>query len=225
MSSGLRISAGGVADLARAKGYEAKAAGADGLDLKLSEQSGMDARDIMFLRGFTRQEGLLIVFRCPKPSARAFHGTLPAKTFATKAKSNPGTGTVHGHGGQLMVSDYDMMSIWRHEGTGFRKVFVSALVPGAARGAWSVQARDIVKAMNRSLVSRIQHGCQDDFLNAEKNPGVKMADHFLAIRMGDGIYLPDPIHCENFYAAHALFWPYLSNGKHCGRGPAGAQPA
>ena len=67
---------------------EAKAAGADGLDLRLSRESGLDARDIMNLRKFTRDEGLLIVFRCPKATARAFHGTLPAKTFATKAKTN-----------------------------------------------------------------------------------------------------------------------------------------
>lgn len=210
--SGLRVSAGGIADLARGKEQDARAAGADGLDIQLSQDSGMDARDIMFLRRFTKQKGLLIVFRCPKPSARAFHGTLPAKTFATKAKTNE-SGTVMGHGGTLMVSDYDMMSVWRSTGTGFQKILVSALVPGAARGAWSPEARDLVREMNQTLVSKLQHGCQDDFAS-EKNPGVKMADHFLAIRMGDGIYLPDPIHCENFYRAHALRWPYGSGGKY-----------
>jgi hypothetical protein len=117
-----------------------------------------------------------------------------------------------------MVSDYDMMSVWRFNGTGYSKIYVSALEPGAPRGRWSPEARDLVKAMNAFLVSKLQHGCQDDFLSAEKNPGVKMADHFLAIRMGDGIYLRDPIHCENFYRAHALYWPYLSNGKHNGQG-------
>jgi hypothetical protein len=219
--SGLRISEGGVADLMRVKENEAKAAGADGLDLRLSAESGMDARDIMFLRRFTRERGLMIIFRCPKRSARAFHGTLPAKTFATKAKSNAETGTVLGHGGHLMVSDYDMMSVWRHEGTGWRKIHVSALEPGAPRGRWSEEARELVRAMNQHLITRLQHGCQDDFHDAGKNPGVKMADHFLAIRAGDGVYLPTPIYCENFYAAHALYWPYLSNGSHRGHGPAG----
>ncbi len=200
------------------KGYEAKAAGADGLDLRLSEQSGLDARDCLTLRRFTREQGLMIIFRCPKPSARAFPGTLPAKTFATKAKSNAETGTVTGAKGQLMVSDYDMMSVWRSDGLGWRKIAVSALEHGAARGPWSETARELVKAMNRFLVSKLQHGCQDDFLNAEKNPGVKMADHFLAIRTGDGIYLRTPIECENFYRAHALPWPYRSDGKHTGQG-------
>jgi hypothetical protein len=216
--SGLRMSAAGVRDLAMFKGYEAIAAGADGLDLRLSEVSGMDARDIMFLRRFTSEHGLLIVFRCPKPSARAFHGTLPAKSFATKAKSNAETGTVTGAGGRLMVSDYDMMGVWRHDGTGFRKIPVSALVPGAARGPWGDLARELVRAMNRHLVSKLQHGCQDDFLNVHDNPGVKRADHFLAVRLGAGLYLSSPDECENFYRAHALFWPYAANGQHRGAG-------
>lgn len=214
--AGLRISEAGIADLARAKAGEARAAGADGLDLRLSEESGMDARDIMALRRVTAALGLMIIFRCPKPGARAFHGTLPAKTFATKAKTNE-TGTVFGHGGTLMVSDYDMMSVWRSTGGGFAKIYVSALEPGAARGAWSAEARDLVRGLNRVLITKLQHGCQDDFLDAARNPGVKMADHFLAVRMGDGVYLRDPIHCENFYRAHALDWPYQSNGRHRGR--------
>jgi hypothetical protein len=69
--AGLKISQAGLSDLAMFKGYEAKAAGADGLDLRLARESGMDARDIMNLRRFTREKRLLIVFRCPKPSAPA----------------------------------------------------------------------------------------------------------------------------------------------------------
>lgn len=215
--AGLNISPAGLGDLARNKEQDARAAGADGLDLRLMEESGVDARDIMNLRKFTADERLLVIFRCPKAWARAFHGTLPAKTFFTKAKTNE-TGTVLSASGIMMVSDYDMMSVWRFNGTGFSKIYISAMEPGAARGRWSPEARDLVKAMNAFLISKLQHGCQDDFLNAEKNPGVKMADHFLAIRMGDGVYLRDPIYCENFYKAHALYWPYLSNGKHNGRG-------
>src|SRR5262249_18231463 len=78
--------------------------GAYGLHLQLSRDSGIDARDIMNLRRFTRDKGLLVIIRCPKATARGFHGTLPGKTFATKAKTNQ-TGTVLGHGGTLMVSD------------------------------------------------------------------------------------------------------------------------
>lgn len=208
----------GLGDLARQKDGLARAAGATGADIALSEQSGIAAMDIMNLRRFTAERNLMIVIRCPKHGARAFHGTLPAKTWATKSKTNE-TGTVLGHEGRvLMVSDYDMMSVWR-DGPAWRKVYISAIARGAASGPWPKEAGDLVRAMNGFLLTRIQHGCQDDFYDSARNPGVKMADYFLAIRAGDGIFLPDPVHCENFYRAHGLIWPYGDRGRHLGHGP------
>src|SRR3954471_17041111 len=183
--SGLSMSQGGLDDRIRDKANEARGAGADGLDIRLMHESGMDARDIHRLRQFTEHEHLLVVIRCPKRNAAAFHGDLPAKTWATKAKTNA-TGTVMSAHGHLMVSDYDMMSLWRHNGTGYVKIYVSALEPGAASGAWGPEARRLVRAMNAFLITKIQHGCQDDFVNVSKNPGVKMADHFLAVDVGHG---------------------------------------
>lgn len=200
-----------------AKEGEAKQAGAGQSDIVLSRESGMDARDIMNLRRFTATEKLLIIIRCPKRSARAWHGSFPAKTFATKEKTGD-SGTVQSKTGLLMVSDYDMMSVWRSNGSGYAKIYISPVEHGSPKGPFSPEARDLVKAMNRFLISKIQHGCQDDFYSTEKNPGVKTTDHFLAIRTGDGLYLRDPLRCAAFYMSHALDWPYLSNGKHNGRG-------
>ena len=216
--SGLTMSQGGLDDLMRAKANAARGAGANSLDIKLMYESGMDGQDIMRLRQFTAKEQLLIVIRCPKPNAAAFHGTLDPKNVNTKAKTNE-TGTVRDAHGRLMVSDYDMMSVWQYTGTGYRKIFVSALdPPGAPRGHWAPEAVRIVRAMNAFLISKIQHGCQDDFVNAEKNPGLKMADHFLAFDVGTGVYLPTPIYCENFYRVHGLPWPYDQMGRHTGQG-------
>ncbi len=215
--SGLHMSQGGLDDRIRDKANAAAGAGADGLDVRLMHESGMDARDIMHLRRFTAAEKLLIVMRCPKRNAAAFHGDLPAKTWATKAKTNA-TGTVAGAHGNLMVSDYDMMSVWRHDGERYRKIYISALEHGASSGAWSPEATHLVREMNKFLITRIQHGCQDDFLNTAKNPGVKMADHFLAIDVGHGVYLPNPNYCENFYRVHGLLWPYDTSGRHTGVG-------
>lgn len=214
--AGIRLSEGGIADRARMKEYDAKAKGASEQDIKLSRESGMSPLDIQQLRQFCAQRSLLIVFRCPKRAALAFHGDLPAKTWATKAKTNQ-TGTVSGSHDNLMVSDYDMMSMWRSTASGYQKIYVSSIAaPGAARGPWLKESAEIVRAMNGFLITKIQHGCQDDFQSAVKNPGVKMSDHFLAIRLSDGIYLRDPIFCENFYHAHGLFWPYDSRGKYAG---------
>jgi hypothetical protein len=215
--SGLSMSQAGLGDRIRDKSNAARGAGADGLDIRLMQESGIDAQDIMHLRQFTARDKLLIVIRCPKRNAAAFHGDLPAKTWATKAKTNA-TGTVRDARGHLMVSDYDMMSLWRYNDTGYVKIYVSALEPGAASGAWGPEATRIVRAMNAFLITKIQHGCQDDFVNVEKNPGVKMADHFLAIDVGHGVYLPSPIFCENFYKTHGLAWPYDGLGRHTGIG-------
>ena len=213
--TGIKLSPAGSADRGLMKDAQARKAGATDLDIKLSRESGFDARDIMNLRKFTLEKALLIVFRCPKPSARAFHGDFPAKTWATKTKTNE-TGTVFGRGGTLMVSDYDMMSAWRATGTGYQKIYVSSIRgPGASSGPWLPQSASLVRDMNGFLITKIQHGCQDDWQSAQ-NPGVKMSDHFLAIRRGDGIYLRDPVVCENFYRSHSLFWPYGAGGKYVG---------
>ena len=215
--SGLSMSQAGLDDRIGNKANEARGAGADGLDVRLMRESGMDARDIMHLRKFTAAEKLLIVVRCPKRNAAAFHGDLPGKTWATKNKTNE-TGTVRDAHGNLMVSDYDLMSVWRYNGNGYTKIYISALEPGAASGPWAPEATRLVREMNKFLITRIQHGCQDDFLNPAKNPGVKMADHFLALDVGHGVYLPNPIFCENFYRVHALLWPYDARGRHTGLG-------
>ena len=124
----------------------------------------------MRLRQFTAKEQLLIIIRCPKPNAAAFHGTLDPKNVNTKAKTNA-TGTVRDANGHLMVSDYDMMSVWRYTGTGYQKIFVSALdPPGAPRGNWGPEAVRIVRAMNAVLISKIQHGCQDRLRQCREEP-------------------------------------------------------
>lgn len=214
--AGIRLSPGGIADRALVKEHDAKGEGATGLDIALSRESGFDACDVMNLRQFCAKNSLLMVFRCPKRAARAFHGDLPAKTWATKEKTNE-TATVYNDNGVLMVSDYDLMSIWRFAGPGYQKIYVSSIAaPGAARGPLLEEAHAILTAMNSFLLTKIQHGCQDDFQSITKNPGVKMADHFLAFRLSEGVYLRNPIYCENFYRAHGLFWPYGLQGKYVG---------
>lgn len=193
---------------------EAKAGGADGLDLLLAREAGFHGLDVMNLRNFTRKEGLLLVIRCPKRNAAAFIGDVPAKTMATKQKTNA-SGLVYDNHGNAMVSDYDMMSVWRQTGTGYQKIFVSAVwPPGALKGRWHVEAARIVHAMNLVLKNKLQHGCQDDWVTEEKNPGVKLEDHFLAFQEGNPTYLRTYIYCEAYYYRFGLTWPYTREGKY-----------
>ena len=212
--SGLRVSIGEI--LADQREVAARAAGASGKDIRYARLSGFDPQDVMTLRQATAARTVLIVFRCPNLAARSLHGLFPAKTAVTEVKSGT-SGAVMGAHGRMMVSDYDIMSCWRQDGAGFRKIPITAVTPGAKYGAWLPGARDLVREMNRNLLTKIQHGAQDDWLDAARNRGVKMEDLYLAFRLGVPELLEGPEGLEHFYKQNKLFWPYLPTGKHCGR--------
>lgn len=199
---------------------EALRAGVLQKDIDFSRCCGIDAMDVRTFREFSGK-GFLIVVRCPKVTARAWHGLIPPKPISLKDKSGE-SGVVAERtrklpsGEKIMekipmrVSDYDLMSIWRQGGAPWRKVFVSA-ANGADRGPYSPEATAIIKELNRSLVSRIQHGCQDDYCSS-KNPGVKMADHFATFCNGVGKHHANPAACKSFYERNWLVWLYGPTG-------------
>lgn len=212
--SGLQVPIGDI--LAHQREVAATRFGASAEDIRHARDSGFDPQDVMTIRQVTAARAVLLVFRCPNLAARSLHGLLPAKTAVTTAKSGT-SGAVTSPSGLLMVSDYDIMSCWRQEGAGFRKIPITAAAPGAKYGAWLPEARDLVRELNRNLLTKIQHGAQDDWLDAERNRGVKPEDLFLAFRLGVPKLLAGPAELENFYKLDRLFWPYLPTGRHCGR--------
>mgnify|MGYP001602723996 CR=1 FL=1 len=187
---------------------EALRAGVPQRDIDLSRLCGIDAMDVHTFREFSGK-GFLIVVRCPKVSARAWHGLIPPKPISIKDKSGS-SGVAVKEPGKMLVSDYDLMSIWHQSGSGWRKVFASA-ANGAPRGKYSAEATAIIKELNRSLVSRIQHGCQDNYCSPH-NPGVKMADHFATFCHGVGEYSANPAACKAFYERKRLVWLYGQTG-------------
>lgn len=197
---------------------EWRRAGVPDGDIAFSRKSGIDGRDVRAFREFS-SGNVLIVVRNPKLTARAWHGSVPPKNFATKDKTGS-SGVVVTKSGRILVSDYDLMSVWRTEASPPAKVFISA-ADGAARGKWSEDAVKLVVRLNARLVSKIQHGCQDDY-HSRSNPGVKQTDHFSAFRRGLSTHLPNPSACADFYAALGLAWPYDAAGKYAGpiAGPA-----
>jgi hypothetical protein len=189
-------------------------------DITLSRLCGIDARDVRTFREFSAK-GFLIVVRCPKVAARAWHGLIPPKPKSLGGKTGESgviaeqtyklpSGETVTEKIPMRVSDYDLMSIWRQGGTGWRKVVASA-ANGADRGSYPPEATAIIKELNRTLVSRIQHGCQDDYCSS-KNPGVKMADHFATFCQGVGEYSANPTVCKSFYERNRLAWFYGPTG-------------
>jgi len=178
-------------------------AGVPAANIEAARLSGIDARDIGVFKAYSLRSWLFVL-RCPKAAARAHHGTFPPKIMAVKDKTGP-SGLVVAPNGAIMVSDYDMMSVWQQSGAGWRKLFISA-AHGAARGKWSAEAQQLVVSLNQRLQSKLQHGCQDDY-HSPKNPGVKGGDHFAAFMHGRFEHLAAPDACAGFYSRHRLAWP------------------
>ncbi|MBK6854243.1 MAG: hypothetical protein IPG93_22335 [Burkholderiales bacterium] len=185
--------------------------------IHFSRLSGMAPADIDVLQDLSREEGLLLIVRCPKVAARYHHGRVPPKTWATSKlgiKSDPATGLVTLPNGTHQVSDYDLMCVYRFMGDGYVKILFSA--PGG-RGALPAEARDVLVKIQSRLKSRFQHGAQDDF-NYPGNPGVsiggergKAPDRFMVFRLGTASFAATPAVLEaEVYLRFGLDWPYVA---------------
>jgi hypothetical protein len=215
-----------------------RAEGVPEVDIQMTRLNGMDGRDIGTVRNFTARHGLLIVIRCPKPGARAFHRLLPAKPghlHTLALEKGPSKPPKSGRDGivrvtqqftredgtparrEEYVSDYDMMSMYRWLATGLEKIWVSPdpverPPPENPRkqykGAFSKLATGLIRELNFNMVSHLQHGCQDDWISTN-NPGVGVSsDHFTAFNAGEPTYLPRPKDCGVYYRQHNLTWSY-----------------
>lgn len=192
---------------------EWRRAGVPESDIALSRICGIDGRDVRTFREFSR-ESVLIIVRNPKVTARAWHGILPPKNIATKAKTDSSGTVVSASGRNILVSDYDLMSVWRTHVSPAAKVFISP-TNGTARGKFTEEATKLIVQLNGRLVAKIQHGCQDDY-HAQSNPGVKPTDHFTVFQRSLATHLPNPSTCADFYAKRGLAWPYDATGKYSG---------
>jgi hypothetical protein len=208
--------------MAHQREQEWRRAGVGESDIEFSRLSGMDARDVTTLRHVSRG-GFLIVIRCPKHNARVWHGLLPAKPWAVKDKTgSSGVVVVEPDKdrpdlkkpflGDAFVSDYDVMSIWKPGEKRLQKLFASE-ANGRSSGPLSQEASEFVRQLNKRLVTRIQHGAQDDY-NSPHNPGVNSTSNFAAFRLGIAEHLANPTECKAFYQRLGLAWPYDEAGKH-----------
>ncbi|WP_424814483.1 hypothetical protein [Roseococcus sp. YIM B11640] len=208
-----------------ARDAEAKKAGIGAADIELARKAGMLAADVAALKRFTAG-GFCIVVRCPKPDSYAWQGLLPAKIGAVVKKTgDSGVVSIHkvqrdGTGaplfrdgeplvkGSLYVSDYDLMGVWQGAAHGWRRIRISAQ-EGAKRGSYGAEAAGLLRQLNSTLVTRIQHGCQDDWLSPD-NRGVKNDDDtFAGFISGEAEFLATVEACRNFYSSRGLgSFPY-----------------
>lgn len=180
-------------------------------DIRFSRLCGIDPRDVRVFKEFTKR-GYLIVVRCPKLTALGKHGLFPAKpAFWSGDDTKSDDNGLAFKKGKIRVSDYDLMSVWKVKGKDFEKIFVSA-INGQKRGPFSKVAKDLVVALNKNLLSKIQHGCQDDY-NSPSNRGVNEWDNYVAFKHGVSHFLSGSKRCHAFYEKAKIHWPYDENGS------------
>lgn len=113
----------------------------------------------------------------------------------------------------MYVSDYDLMSICSvGENGACSRIPVTGANPNKA-SQMSKQATALLTAINAQMVSRFQHGCQDDWDHPD-NRGVKADDRFAVFKCGKARYIPNPHEMEEFYRRHGIDWPYDRNGHY-----------
>ena len=194
------------------------AAGVSERDIDFALKTGINAQDVQVFREFSA-EGYLIVMRCPKRNALPWHGFFPPKHGAL-SKPEHKTGDsgvlVTKAGGDarqqiIVVSDYDLMCVWRDGPRGLEKIVVTA-PNGAKRGPFSPDAKLVVRRLNSRLTARIQHGCNDDW-DSPDNQGVDVDKPFAAFHRGVPSYLANATACEKYYTDAGIPWPYDGGGK------------
>ncbi|MBY0332721.1 MAG: hypothetical protein K2X49_18855 [Acetobacteraceae bacterium] len=79
---------------------------------------------------------------------------------------------------------------------------------GAKRGPCGAAAAEMLRRLNRSLATRIQHGCQDDWTPAD-NRGVEPDDGFAGFLRGEAGIIGGAAACRGHYAGNGLgAFPY-----------------
>lgn len=188
-------------------------------DIAFAHQSDIDPADVGIFREASRLYGICIIVRCPKRGAVAWHGTFDPKRcedghdmFGNPVKSGVSGIGVHPERGNVFISDYDMMSMWRHtEGAGWVKVLAKDIDRGG-------EVQIYTDWMNTGrLRSPLQHGAQDDFVPPPggHHPNVAEDCRCAAFMLGAAHYLQDRRATRAFYEQNQLQpWPYDDQGKY-----------
>lgn len=197
-------------------------------DTAFAQRSDIGPWDVAALREGTREHKLLVIMRCPKEGAVGFQGKLTPKRMdhgyrvhdhAIAVKSGESGIGVHPDTGEIFLSDYDLMSVWKrgNRDGGWEKVPLPMTAPGQPSENLD-KLNKIFFQDNRDgeLRSPFQHGAQDDYIPPpdKRHPNLKMKERCAAFREGEADYLNGFDEIRAYYYQNQLRpFPYDLQGK------------
>ncbi len=190
---------------------------ATGLERHIAGLTGIDIGDVGTFRSNCVALGIMIIVRCPGlaagRTARLLIGVIPKPEDLKGIKVKNDVVAVKG---ALVVSDYDLMSVWQRVGPAYEKIVFTRKGSGPDQPWISEDAARLFERLNNGLQLPIQHGANDDWDvtgNATyadiKNGAVLGHKHYAAFtETGHWRYLTSPGLLRTFYTDNGLSWPY-----------------
>ena len=141
------------------------------LDHHIAAQTNIDDGDVCTFRSVCIEWRVLIVVRCPGVATRraaALGIGVSGKPEEDKQGLKLGDDLVRRNNGQLIVSDYDLMSVWTHDGDGYQKLEFTRDGPGEGARWTDPNAERLFMRLNLGLHIRLEHGANDDWKTNNK---------------------------------------------------------
>jgi hypothetical protein len=181
--------------------------------------TAMDPGDVESFCAICIEERALFVVRCAGEGTRRFANLgigVSGKPEEDKEGVKVGNDLVQRGNGQLIVSDYDLMSVWRADSVRYHKLEFTRDGPGDQASWTNPDAERLFMRLNAVLHVKLEHGANDDW--NPTNPKHKQIRDGAVIGnrryvaftdRGDYRLLNSPAELKTYYTTVLkAIWPY-----------------
>jgi hypothetical protein len=188
-------------------------------DHHIAGQTNIDDGDVCTFRTVCIEWRILIIVRCPGLATRRAASLgigVSGKPEEEKEGLKLGDDLVRRGNGQLIVSDYDLMSVWTCDADGYQRLEFTRDAPGHHARWTDPDAERLFLRLNESLHVPLEHGANDDWKTDNKvyrdirEAGVIGRRTYVAFtESGDYRVLRSPAALKDFYLTVLKApWPY-----------------
>jgi hypothetical protein len=199
---------------------DAEHAEVSGYDHHISRLTNIDPGDVCTFRTVCLEWRILVVVRCPGVSTARFAALgigVSGKPEEDKEGLKVGHDLVQRGNGQLIVGDYDLMSVWTEDGGAYQRLVFSRDGSGPGANWTNPEAERLFLRFNLSLNVALEHGANDDWQTGNnatyreiRQAGVMGHRSYVAFTPSGGYHLlQSPGALKGFYQdVLKAPWPY-----------------